>query len=254
MSATWDLPLTGGAGGDSVKASRQKLNDGLESLRTNFSNATEPSSTVAYMWWVDTTTGTLKMRNAADTAWITVLEDLTISGMGLMRRASPAADANLDMNGDGGGPYKIINLLDGTAATDAATKGQVDGGLHQMVFDVGTINASATIHGMFRGSGLDIVDAYLITATGTALHASNYWQMTLRNITDSVDLNLNRKTTESGASNAEAITANVWWAFNIDQNQTAITAADNVALEIVKVGTPSDLTNCKLVIIYTTNV
>lgn len=42
----------------------------LKTLRSLHSGATEPSEMVAYMLWADTTTGLLKIRNAANSAWI----------------------------------------------------------------------------------------------------------------------------------------------------------------------------------------
>jgi hypothetical protein len=36
------------------------------------SGAAQPSTTYAYQWWPDTTTGLLKLRNAANNAWITI--------------------------------------------------------------------------------------------------------------------------------------------------------------------------------------
>jgi hypothetical protein len=69
MAQTWTVPV----GTDSAKASiKTMLPSMLESLRTEHSGATEPSSMVAYMLWADTSTGWLKMRNAANTGWIKV--------------------------------------------------------------------------------------------------------------------------------------------------------------------------------------
>ena len=45
--------------------------DAIRSVRSLFSGATEPSTTVAYMLWADTSgAGVLKIRNAANSAWI----------------------------------------------------------------------------------------------------------------------------------------------------------------------------------------
>lgn len=41
-----------------------------DALRSLFSGATAPSSTVPYQFWADTTTGLLKQRNAANSAWV----------------------------------------------------------------------------------------------------------------------------------------------------------------------------------------
>lgn len=51
----------------------QMLPDRDESLRTLFSGATAPSNPVAYQLWADTTSKTLKQRNAANSAWVEVL-------------------------------------------------------------------------------------------------------------------------------------------------------------------------------------
>lgn len=48
------------------------VNNALNTLVTQNSGSTEPTTTYAYMTWADTTTGLLKIRNAANTAWIEV--------------------------------------------------------------------------------------------------------------------------------------------------------------------------------------
>jgi len=55
-------------------AFRADLNNGLAAIVTLNSGATAPSTTYAYMLWADTTAGLLKMRNAANNAWITLRE------------------------------------------------------------------------------------------------------------------------------------------------------------------------------------
>lgn len=63
-------------------AFRADANDALGALFSNSSGATAPSTTVAYQWWADTANGLLKIRNAANSAWITV-GDLTVANLGL---------------------------------------------------------------------------------------------------------------------------------------------------------------------------
>lgn len=41
-------------------------------LKSSFSGSTAPASPVAGMWWTDTSTGILKVRNAGNTAWLSV--------------------------------------------------------------------------------------------------------------------------------------------------------------------------------------
>jgi hypothetical protein len=55
-------------------AFRADLNNQLEALGTLQSGASAPSTTFAYMLWADTTTGILKLRNAANSAWITLFQ------------------------------------------------------------------------------------------------------------------------------------------------------------------------------------
>jgi hypothetical protein len=55
-------------------AVRSDLNGQLAAIVSNNSGVTEPSTTYAYQWWADTTTGLLKLRNAANNAWITLFQ------------------------------------------------------------------------------------------------------------------------------------------------------------------------------------
>lgn len=52
---------------------RADINNTLSAIVSNNSGATEPADRFAYMWWADTTSGILKQRNAANTAWINKL-------------------------------------------------------------------------------------------------------------------------------------------------------------------------------------
>ena len=72
---------------DSGAIFRTDLNAALAAIVSQNSGATEPSTTYAYQWWADTTTGLLKLRNAANAAWITV-GTLASAYLGLL----PAAD------------------------------------------------------------------------------------------------------------------------------------------------------------------
>ena len=50
---------------------RADLNNALEAIATVNSGATEPSTTFAHQLWVDTANSVLKIRNAANSDWIT---------------------------------------------------------------------------------------------------------------------------------------------------------------------------------------
>ncbi len=60
---------------------RADLNNALSAIATNSSGASAPSTTFANQWWYDTTNDLLKIRNEADTAWITVGELDQTSGV-----------------------------------------------------------------------------------------------------------------------------------------------------------------------------
>lgn len=55
-------------------AFRADLNNALAAIVSQNSGAVEPSTTYAYMPWADITAGVLKIRNAANSAWVELLE------------------------------------------------------------------------------------------------------------------------------------------------------------------------------------
>jgi hypothetical protein len=57
----------------SGSAVRADINLALLALASQNSGATAPSTTFAYQWWADTTAGILKQRNAANSAWVSIL-------------------------------------------------------------------------------------------------------------------------------------------------------------------------------------
>ncbi len=63
---------------------RADLNNALAAIVTVNSNATEPSTTFAHQLWVDTSNNVLKIRNAANSAFITtglsITADNTFTG------------------------------------------------------------------------------------------------------------------------------------------------------------------------------
>ena len=68
---------------------RSDLNNAFSAIVSNNSSATEPTTTYAYQWWADTGNDLLKQRNAADSAWISIL---TLS-TGAVSNAAIADDA-----------------------------------------------------------------------------------------------------------------------------------------------------------------
>lgn len=62
---------------------RADANNALAAIVSNNSGLTEPATMYAYQWWADTTTGLLKIRNAANDAWIT-LGSLSSANLGAL--------------------------------------------------------------------------------------------------------------------------------------------------------------------------
>ena len=79
------------ASGSSVRAD---LNNNFDALFSNNSGSSEPSVTTAFMWFADSANDALKIRNAADSAFITV-GTLSETNLGLAVKASPAFTGNV---------------------------------------------------------------------------------------------------------------------------------------------------------------
>jgi hypothetical protein len=92
MSPQADFIVSNGTGA----AVRSDLNVQFAAIVSNNSGATEPATMYAYQWWADTTTGLLLIRNAANSAWVTV---------------GTLADANLGLLSLGGGTMTGALLL-----------------------------------------------------------------------------------------------------------------------------------------------
>jgi hypothetical protein len=70
-------------------AVRADINQVLAAIVTQNSGATEPATKFSFMFWADTTSNQLKMRNGANNAWI-VLGSLDTTNLGLATKNSPA--------------------------------------------------------------------------------------------------------------------------------------------------------------------
>ena len=84
---------------------RADLNLALLAIQSQNSGSSEPSTTYAYQWWADTSgTPTLKMRNAANNAWISILTlstgAVTTATTELSGDSTPALGGFLDAAGN----------------------------------------------------------------------------------------------------------------------------------------------------------
>lgn len=85
--ATHDYNLANATGA----AFRSDLNNALAAVASNNSNGTDPATTFAFQWYVDTGDNTLKIRNAANNAYINVstVGGIGTANLGLAPTASP---------------------------------------------------------------------------------------------------------------------------------------------------------------------
>lgn len=89
------------------------LNLALPALASLNSGATAPATTYAYMLWADTTSGWLKQRNAANSAWIHV------APLGTRAWVDVASAATLDLDANAANSDKL--RITGTTTTTAIT-------------------------------------------------------------------------------------------------------------------------------------
>ena len=125
-------------------AFRSDLNNGLAAIVSQNSGATQPSTTYAYQWWADTTTGLLKIRNAANSAWITI---------------GTLASANLGLLSTAGGTLTGALLADdaGTAALPAiAFDGDTNTGIFRKGVDQLGLSAGGTERAFVDSNGVTI--------------------------------------------------------------------------------------------------
>ena len=109
--ATHDYVIANGTGA----AVRSDLNDALAAIVSNNSNSTAPATTFAYQWWADTTTGLLKIRNAANSAWVTV-GTLASTNLGLASLAGATFTGDVIL-----GTTTALELPDGTTGERPGT-------------------------------------------------------------------------------------------------------------------------------------
>ena len=85
-------------------AFRSDLNNALQALVSVSAGASAPTTTFAYQLWYDSTNDILKMRNAADDAWITLFtfnqgtNSVQVSGEEVVDDTSPQLGGDLDLN------------------------------------------------------------------------------------------------------------------------------------------------------------
>jgi hypothetical protein len=109
--AQHDYVIANGTGA----AVRSDLNGALAAIATINSGATAPTTTYAFQLWADTTTGLLKIRNAANSAFVTV-GTLASTNLGLASLAGATFTGDVIL-----GTTTALELPDGTTAQRPGT-------------------------------------------------------------------------------------------------------------------------------------
>ena len=130
---------------------RGDINDVLQAILTNNSNATAPTTTAANMFWYDTSSSELKMRDASDSGWIVIAYlDQTNDRMEVRSDVIQAASAGgIDVKNSSGTTIIDLNIASqatAEAGTDATqlmspqrTKQAIDANAQTLnLGDVGT--------------------------------------------------------------------------------------------------------------------
>ena len=130
------------ASGSSVRAD---LNNNFDALFSNNSGSGAPSVTTAFMWWADTSNDALKIRNAANSAFITV-GTLSETNLGLASKASPTFTGNV------GVPAGTVSSL------SIRFTGDTDTGLFRNAANDVSIVTGGTRRAHFDTNGITIRD------------------------------------------------------------------------------------------------
>jgi hypothetical protein len=125
-------------------AVRSDLNGQLAAIVSNNSGATEPATMYAYQWWADTTTGLLKLRNGANSAWVSLFElDGTFIASDISLGAGTVGAPSLFFTGDSDtglfspGADTLALVTAGTNRLHVTSAGLVG---------IGTTSASTILH------------------------------------------------------------------------------------------------------------
>ena len=107
--AEHDYVIANGTGA----AVRADINNALADIVSNNSKSSDPSTTFAYQWYVDTGDNTLYIRNSANNAWVAVsaVGGIGSANLGLLPAASPTITGTADFDSN-----SAIKCPDGTTA------------------------------------------------------------------------------------------------------------------------------------------
>ena len=159
--ATHDYVIANGTGA----AVRSDLNGALAAIVSQNSSASAPATMYAYMLWADTTAGIMKMRNGANSAWISLWElDGTFIATDISLSAGTAGAPSLYFTGDTNtgiyspGADQVAISTGGTGRLFVSSAGLVG---------VGTSSPSSVYRTTINGDGSSIVGGLILRNNGT---------------------------------------------------------------------------------------
>ena len=165
----------------SAPNARSDINNALAAIVSQNSGATAPSTTFANMIWYDTANNLLKMRNEADTAWITLatLDQSANTSFAAVTIASQAeAEAGTD-NAKLMTPLRVQQAINNSSAT----AGHLAVGTYAVLINNSgsAITAGTTIAGSSLRYGVTLSDTLygVVNVTGTlgGTNASGFWRL-----------------------------------------------------------------------------
>jgi hypothetical protein len=194
-------------------AVRSDLNGQLAAIVSNNSGATEPATMYAYQWWADTTTGLLKLRNSANSAWISLRE---LDGTLLMEDGTAAAPGLSFASDLDTGFFSA-----GANAIGIATNGveRVEFGTGEVVFNDGGANYD------FRIEGDTNANLFFVDASAEAVGIG----------TTSVDAKLHVEGATAGGAGVEYFDA-----LQLENTQTANVGAARLKFKTNRGGTAGE--------------
>lgn len=237
--------ITSLVGTGTLSAARATINSNFTAVQTLFRGTAEPSSPVAGQPWLDALTAgrPLKIRNEANSGWVTLIPDTTVTSGGFLALTGGTMSGAIAM-----GSTKVTGLANGTASGDAVNKGQVDAQVHS----AGTTIAgfSATVNRLFfiAPASCTIIRVYLLSDVATTgSGAGTRYDFQVRNLGTSgsgtTDLLSVVKTT-----NGAEITAGASYNLGADQNLT-MAVGESLQLRVTVTGSPTSLASANILAI-----
>jgi hypothetical protein len=218
-------------------AFRSDLNNGLAAIVSQNSGAAQPSTTYAYQWWADTTTGLLKLRNAANNAWITI-GTLADANLGLLSLAGGTLTGALLVDDSGTAALPAI-AFDGDTNTGIfrpaadqlgiATNGveRVEFGTTEVVFNDGGADVDFRVEGD-TNADLFKIDAGLDQVQVANLNGGPLAGMRNRIINGNFAIGQRGTTFASSANNDDAYTLDRWYILSDGNDAIDVTRETSV--------------------------